>query len=168
MSPGNGTLTWTTFVEDLTTLETAEAKLMVEDAFVAEIERGVGFMTEAGIDDELAQVLHGEIDPSRDPRYAAVVRSVVVPGGFAKGVEAGIEIARRATELGGQPTTFLLATTGMYGGVAWVTGADSLAELERAEQAVNADPGFVQYIDEVAPGAFQPGVTTQAIYTRIA
>src|SRR5687767_2980274 len=64
-SPGNGTLVWSTFVEDLTALETANAKLMVDDLFVAEVDRGAQYTTDDGVNDELAQVVSGAIDQSR-------------------------------------------------------------------------------------------------------
>jgi hypothetical protein len=167
-SPASGTLVWSSFVEDLTALETANAKLMVDDTFVAESERGAAFASPDGLDDEVAQLIHGEIDPSRNPKYVAAVRSELAPGGFAKGIEAGVEIAQRATQVSGVPTAFLVATTGKYGGVRWITAAESLEELEQAEQSLNADAGFIQYLDGVAPGVFLPGITTQAIYSRIA
>lgn len=167
-SPRNGTLVWSTFVEDLTALETANAKLMVEDSFIAEVDRGAQFTSAEGVDDLVAQLVYGEVDPSRNPKYAAVVQTTMAPGGLVKGIEAGIEIAKRATELAGIPTAFLVASTGMYGGVAWLSAADTLEELEHGEQAVNANPEFIRYIDEVAPGVYVPGMATQAIYSRIA
>jgi hypothetical protein len=167
-SPASGTLVWSTFVEDLTALETANAKLMVDDSFIAESERGAQFASENGLDDEVAQLIHGEIDPSRSPKYAAAVRSEMAPGAFAKGVEVGVEIAQRATQISGVSTAFLLATTGTYGGVRWITAAETLEELEQAEQAVNGDAGFVQYVDSAVPGVYLPGITTQSIYERIA
>ena len=168
MSPGLGTLSWTTTVEHLSDLDDANAKLMVDDMFVDEVDRGSVFGDGAGADDEVAQLLHGAVDPSAAPQCAMVVRSEVLPGAFARGIEAGIEIASRATALGGLPTLFLVSTTGKYGGVAWITLADSIAELESGEQQANSDAAFIGYVDEVAPGCYQPGITTQTIFTRIA
>jgi len=102
-SPGIGVLAWSTFVEHLSDLEDADAKLMVDDIFVSEVDRGASFVTTEGADDELAQVLHGDVDPTARPQVASVVRSELVPGGFVKGIEAGIEIATRSTALGGLP-----------------------------------------------------------------
>lgn len=167
-SPGTGTVIWSAPVEDLITLEGANDKLMVDDGFVAELDRGAQFMSTDGVDDHLAQLLVGRIDTSKPANYVAIVQSELVPGGFAKGIEAGMEIAKRATELGGLETLFLIASTGTYGGVSWATRAESLDELQRAEQAVNGDEGFTQYIDSVAPGVYLPGVTTQRIIRRLA
>jgi hypothetical protein len=165
MSPGNGTLVWSTFVEDLQSLEDANAKLAVDDILVSEIDRGAQF-ADGNIDDEIAQVVFGEVDPTQNPRYVASVRSELAPGGFGKGVAAGIEIAQRATTIGGVPTAFLVSSTGKYGGVAWISATNTLAELQASEQKVNSDLDFIAYVDSVGD-AFIPGITTQTIYTRI-
>lgn len=165
LSPGNGSLVWATFVEDLQSLEDANAKLAVDDILVSEIDRGAQF-ADGNVDDEIAQLVSGDVDPSQRPQYVAVVRSELAPGGFGKGVAAGIEIAQRATAISGVATSFLVSSTGRYGGVSWVSGTTTLAELQASEQKVNSDLSFIAYVDEVG-SAFVPGITTQTIYTRI-
>ena len=164
-SPGNGTLAWTTFIEDMTAIETATEKLAVDDLVASELERGKAYAPN-GADDEVAQVLSGDVDPAQQPKYALVIRSELAPGGFAKGIEAGIEMAARATAIGDITTSFLLSTTGKYGGVAWISSADTIAALEASAQKVNADTDLLGLIDESGP-SFVPGVTTQTIYSRI-
>jgi hypothetical protein len=164
-SPGNGTLAWSTFIEDLTVLETATDKLAVDDLAASELERGKAY-TPNGADDEVAQLLSGDVDPSQQPKYALVIRSELAPGGFAKGIEAGVEMATRATAVGDVTTSFLLSTTGKYGGVAWISSADTIAALEASAQKVNADAELLALIDRSGP-AFVPGITTQTIYARI-
>jgi hypothetical protein len=168
LSPGVGTLSWSAVVENLTQLEDAEAKLMVDDGYLDLLDQGAKFSSGDAANDAVGQIISGDLDPSRNPTHAAVVAATLAPGGFAKGIEAGIEIADRATKLGGLPTAFMIASTGNYGGVAWLTTASSLEELERGEQAVNANPDFIGYIDEVASTVYQAQGTTQTIFRRIA
>src|SRR5438045_2818950 len=78
LSPGNGTLVWSTFVEDLQSLEDANAKLAVDDILVSEIDRGAQF-ADGNIDDEVAQIVVGDVDPSQKPQYVASVRSELAP-----------------------------------------------------------------------------------------
>jgi hypothetical protein len=167
LSPRLGTIAWSTFVEELTELEDADAKLAVDDIFVAEVDRGAQYLTADGVDDEIAQLVFGEIDPSAQPKYVTVVRSELTPGSFGRGIEVGVQIAQRATEIGGEPTSFLVSSTGKYGGVTWVSATESLKELQQSEERVNTDPAFLQLVDAVSPGAFLPGITTQEIYTRV-
>lgn len=166
LSPAQGTLVWSSMVPDLQSLEDADAKLMVDDTFVSLLDQGTQLL-ENGVDDAVAQLVSGDVDPELNPQYVAVVRSELTTGGFAKGIEAGIEIAQRATTISGLPTSFFVSSTGKYGGVSWVSPAQSLGQLEAADARINADAGFLAYLDQVAPAAFVPGITTQAIYRRI-
>ena len=94
------------------------------------------------------------------------VAAVVAPGGAMKGLEIGIEIATRAEKITGTPTSFSVGATGAYGQVAWHTGFESITELQRAQNAIGLDPGFMQYLDENIKGVYQPGAT-QTIYRRL-
>ena len=163
-----GTVAWTCTVDDLTQIEAASDKLTVDDAFAAAIERGAEFQTD-GPHDSLIQILHGEPDPTRHVEYVTIVHSVCAIGGFQKGVELGIQIAQKSTELGGQQTSFGMHTTGPNGGVAWITTAPSLAELQEAEAKVNGDPAFIQLVDGGAPGAYtgDAWATHQRMYRKI-
>jgi hypothetical protein len=167
LSPGVGTLSWSTVVENLTQLEDAEAKLMVDDGYLDLLDQGAQFSSADAVDDIVGQIVSGELDPSRQPTHAAVVEAELMPGGFAKGIEVGIEIADRATKLSGLQTVFMIASTGTYGGVAWLTTASSLDELERGELATNGDPEFIHYIDEVASKVYQAQGTMQTLFRRI-
>jgi hypothetical protein len=165
MSPAVGTLSFGCAVESATDIEDAEAKLNVEPMYLDAIERGAAMLA-SGADDELAQFLYNP-DQTPNPTHVAVVRTVIANGSFQRGVEVGIEIAQRATQLGTCPTSFLLATTGTYAGCGWISSAHSLKELEESEQAVNANPDFVSFLDSEASSCYLPGITTQSIWRRV-
>ena len=165
-SPAVGTLSWATTVESLAELEDANAKLTVDDVFVDNANRGAQ-VTTGQLDDQIAQFLHGGFDPSRPANYATVVRSQLANGSFERGMAVGIEVAERSTAIGGLPTSFLIGSTGLYGSVAWITGAESLRDLENAEKAVNADTGFIRFIDEQVSPCYLPGVTAQTMWQRV-
>ena len=165
MSPGVGTLSFGCAVETLSDLEDAESKLNVDPMYLDAVERGAT-MIQGAAEDEVAQFLYNP-DQTANPTHVAVVRSALANGAFARGVATGIEIAQRATQLGSIPTSFLLSTTGTYAGCGWISSAHSLKELEESEQAVNANPDFIAYLDSEAAACFLQGVTTQAIWKRI-
>ena len=164
-SAGIGTLSFGAAVESLGDLEDAQAKTMADSMFV-DLSRQGAEITTGGLDDQVAQFIVGGTDDGSNPNYVAVVQSQLANGSFGSGVAAGIEIAQRATELSGMTTSFLLSSTGQYGGVAWITGAPSLRELEQGEAATNANPDFVTLVDRVA-GNFVEGITTQSIWRRV-
>jgi hypothetical protein len=167
LSPGIGMLSWSAFVEELDELEATEAKLLVDDGYVAELDRGAAFSDGQGANDSLLQLIHGEVDPERRFDYVSVTASQLAPGHFAKGVEVGIEICQRVEQITSTPTAFCMASTGPYGGVAWIAGQESLKALQDGEQAINADPGFLELVDGTASQAFQVAATTATIYRRI-
>jgi hypothetical protein len=168
-SPGLGELVWATFVTDLAILETAEAKLLVDDGYVALVDQGAAFSTAEGADDSISQLLYGEVDPNRQLQYVAVIETTVASGKAGRGMELGVEIAQRAEKVTGIPTAFLADTTGNYGGVRWITGYDTVEQLQTAGEAISADVGFGQFVDKEVAGVYLagPSVTTQRIARRI-
>ena len=166
LSPGIATLSFGAAVETLSDLEDAQAKTQVDATFLDLAKQGASITT-GGLDDQVAQfIVGGTPSDGPAPSYVAVVQSQLANGHFGTGVAAGVEIAQRATELSGIQTSFLLSTTGTYGGVVWLSAAASLRELEEGEAKTNADPDFVATVDRLA-GNFLEGVTTQSIWRRI-
>ena len=165
LSPGVGQLAFGCAVETLSDVEDAAAKLLADPMYQDAIGRGTAMLT-GSVDDETAQYLVGDGELPFNPTHIAVVRSALANGRFADGVTAGIEIAEKAKELSGLPTAFLLSSTGTYGGVGWITSASSLADLEKAEQSINANPEFVTLVDGHST-CYLPAATTQAIWRRI-
>jgi hypothetical protein len=167
-SPGTGTLAWTSIVENLATLEATDAKLMADAQYLDLVNEGAGFVSGDAIDDGIVQLLATEVDPTgTPPAYVNVVRAVLAAGAMASGIELGIEISQRAKKITGCPCSFGVAGTGVYGGIVWITGCDSVEQLESSQQAIAADAEFTKLIDKKASDLYLPGVTTQTIYRRI-
>ena len=137
-SPEVGTLSWSTFVPDLPTLEAATDKLLVDDAYVSMVDAGAKFAL-GGADDTLLQIVSGEPDPSRQIQYVTTVQTVCASGNLTKGIELGIEIAQQAEKVVGTPVLFATGVTGNYGAVAWLSGYADVQEMERAQQALAGD-----------------------------
>lgn len=91
---------------------------------------------------------------------------MATPGRLGSAITAGIEIADVATRVSGQDTLFVVASTGPYGQMAWLTGAPDIATVEAGEAALMADPDWIELLDRVGTD-YQPNAA-QAIYRRIA
>jgi hypothetical protein len=166
-SPGVGTLVWTSRVEDLAVLEASDAKLMVDAGYLSLAEEGAKFASGEGVNDRLVRLLLADPDAANtDPQYATVVQAVLAPGGSERGIELGADIAQRAKRITGRPTSFGVATTGVYGSVEWITVYDSIAQLQSAEQAIGADIEFARHIDKEASKVYLTG-TTQTVFRRL-
>lgn len=167
-SPALGTLVWTAQVEELEELEATDAKLMADSSYLSLVEEGARFSSGEAINDALVQIVYANAELAiARPEYAAVVRSQMVPGALARGMEVAVAIAQKAEAISGTPTAFGVDATGAYGGAMWVSTYESIRALQQAEQAVNGDASFIAFIDSDAAACFNPAVTTQTIFRRI-
>jgi len=168
-SPEVGSLVWSTFVPDMATLEAANDKLLVDEAYVSMLDSGAKFAL-GGADDTLAQIVHGEVDPNRQVEYVTAVLTVCASGNVVKGMELGVEIAQRAEKTLGAPVLFTTGSTGSYGSVGWFTGYDSVATMERALNALNEDAKFAEFIDKSVKGVYvdDPVISQQSIWRHLA
>jgi len=166
--PEVGTLVWSVFVPDLATLERNTDRLQADDGLLDLTDRGAQF-TVGGLDDTLAQIIHGEPDPTRQIQYVAVVQAVCANRNLARGMAVGVEIAQMAEKITGSPTLFASGATGPYGGVAWFTGFESIQALQTQQEALAADAGWIELLDREAGTAYQenPDLTTSRVYRRL-
>lgn len=166
-SPGSGTLAWTMFAEHLDSLEATNDKLLVDNAYLDLVEQAAKWDSGDPIEDGLLQFVLAAEPSGEPPAYSSVVRATLAPGSFTTGVAIGVEIAKRAEQASGVSVDFAIATTGAYGGVAWMAGYESIAQMEQASQKLNSDPGFAAYLDKEAKTAYLAGASTQTVYRRI-
>lgn len=163
-----GTVAWSAFVPDLVALEAAGDKLLADNAYVAMADEGTAMLTD-GPDDTLLQVVAGEPDPDRGVEYVTTVDAVCANGRLNRGLELGVEIAQRVEQITGAPTMFLTGSTGPYGSVVWGTAFRDAPEMQRAEQALMADTGWLRFIDKETADVYaaEPTMTTQSIWRHV-
>lgn len=169
-SPGLATVTWVAAVEDLSALEASEAKLNADTGFQLLVEEGARFLSAQGIDDGLAQFLTPTPAPDANgpqPEYASVVRAELLPGGMARGIDLGMRIAARASQVMGSQVAFLLSSTGVYGQIMWVTEFDDVQALQKGNEAVAMDGELISLIDNEGKDVYKPDAT-QIAYRRMA
>jgi hypothetical protein len=167
-SPNAGEVTWTAWFDDLTALETLSDKLQAEPSFVSLANDGAKF-TDGTLDDSIYQPIHGQPDPSRDVQYVGTVLGVLAAGNYEKGIGVGIEIAKMAEKVTGQPTTFASALTGLYGAVGFMTGYENIGAFEAAQNALAGDAKWIKFVDSTQ-GCFveDAAITQQTLHRRIA
>jgi hypothetical protein len=167
LSPGLGTIAWSTFVTDLVALDTANAKLATDPGFLSATADSGDLIVDGTFDDTVLRLVHTAGEPPSEVHFAGIVTSAMAAGSLARGVEVGVEIARRGHELSGVATSFLVASTGPYGGCAWISATSTFDELEKGEQAVNTNADFLAFLDSDAAGLYRPEVSQQTMWRRI-
>lgn len=167
LSPGFGTITWTSMWADLSALEKGFAEVIGNAKYLALVAEGAQFVN-GPIDDTLYETVYEGIDADGDARYATTVSAVCAPGHFARGMMGGIEIAQKAEKATGVSTGFLAGQTGAYGSVIWLAGYKNIAEFEKAQHDLAADTSFIEFIDS-ATDAYQadPSVTQSTLHMRL-
>ena len=167
LSPGFGTVTWTSMWADLTALEKGFADLAGHAKYLELAAAGAEFVN-GSIDDTLYETVYEGTGGGNDARYAGTVSAVCAPGNYARGMMGGVEIAQRAEKATGVSTGFLAAQTGPYGRVIWLAGYKTMAEYEAAQHSLAADTSFIEYLDATTD-AYQPdpSVTQSTLYMRL-
>lgn len=155
-SPQVNQLIWAANVDTLTRLEDAENKLLGDEAYTDQVDRLSAYLTPMGLTDSLSTYVQGNIDPAGRISHVSTVQSTIQPGFLQQGLEIGIQIAERVTKLSGVECALLSDTTGVYGGVRWITAHDSMQSLQNTEDKLNNSQDFIKFIDENAAGLFSP------------
>lgn len=169
MSPAMGTLAWTSVVPDLGVIEDTETKFAADAGYTALVDEAAGLLAGSEpADQQLSQLVHADEDAGRiDVHYALTVRGMLVPGEARRGIELGVELAQRAKQITGRPTSFAVGVTGDYGAVMWVSLAETIQQVQAANEALDANEDFAKTLDKEAAKVYLPGAT-QTISRKIA
>jgi hypothetical protein len=167
-SPGVGTLTWATTLEDLEVLEATDAKLMADDGYHSLVEQGAKHLSADALNDGLIRLIVADADASAsESQFVSVNQAVLAPGHSVRGIEVGVEIAQRAKKAVGRPVSFGASATGEYGAVAWIGYYGSVQQLQKAQEALAADADFAKYLDKEAGQVYLPTRSSVTWYRRV-
>lgn len=167
-SPNADTLVFTAFLPDMTALEAAMDKLMVDDGYNEMVEQAMQYIIPGTLTDSLATIVHpAEFPTERQPvSYARSLTSTAVVSRIADAVQLGTEIAARAEEVTGAPALFAVEETGAFVGVTWVYAYADAASAERFNLQVVSDPQMQELIGRTA-NLFIPGASTRTLYRKL-
>ncbi len=165
-SPGLGTIVWASWFESLADLERVSDKLATDGPYLQMLSTSAELF-EGSIDDALMEPIAGTPDTTRSLQYVSAVTAVPAAGNLVNAVAQGIEIAEQTEAATGLPTLFMRSMTGPYGGVSWLTGFESIDELESSEKALMSNDQWTDLVDS-ASACFQddPAGTRQMIFRR--
>lgn len=167
-SPTANSIAFTAFLPDLTGLEAAFDKLMVDDEYNNLVEKMQGFAIPGSLNDRLVSIVH-PVDFPADGRtltYARVIRSSATVSRIGDAVELGAKVAARAEELTGAATLFGVDETGSFIGVTWVYGFADAAEAEQFDTQLASDPELGDLLRRT-PDLFVTGASTRTMYRKV-
>jgi hypothetical protein len=169
MSPAMGTLAWTSVVSDLAVIGDTETKLAGDPGYLALVDEATGLLSAGEPPMQmLMQLVHGDRDAAKiDAHYAVTVRATLAPGSMRAGAEFGVELAQKVKQITGRPTSFAVGVTGDFGAVMWVSLAETLEQVQAANEALNTDEDFSKALDKDAAKVYLPGAE-QTITRKVA
>lgn len=146
LSPGYGTVVWSSFWEDLASREASFEALATDTNYLSLAAEGAPYLV-GGIDDTLYNVAYEGAHPGGDNRFVSIVQSACANGSVVRGMTTGVEIAKRAEAISGHSTAFVANATGQWGGVGWIAGYQSIAEYEAAQVKLGSDASWLEFLD---------------------
>lgn len=162
LSPGVGTVSWTSRWDDLSAVKKGFAGLSTNAKYLELAAQGIDFAN-GPLNDLLYETVYEGNAPSNDVAYVGTVAGVCAPGNFARGMMGGVKIARAVEKATGVSTEFLAGRTGPYGSVIWIAGYKDMAEYEAAQHALAADMGLVALIDATTPAYLPDPAIAQSL-----
>ncbi len=165
LSPEWGTVSWTSWWEDLATLESTFTKLVADKTYNEAAASGREFVV-GGLDDSLVQSITDLPEAPGAARYVGSIQAVAAQGNYVRAFGAGVQIAEKAGAITGAPTMFVQRLTGPYGAVGWFSAFDDLAHFESANTKLGADPEFAQFLD-TTQGCFVEGSGHSVLWMKI-
>lgn len=160
-SPEVGGIVYSTWFEHLDDLHAAFGALAASDDYNAKITENAHLWAGSPTD-LLTQMIHGAAAEGGPPAFATSVRATAANGSIGAAMAAGVEIAEAANRITGLNTIFGRTLTGAYGGVGWITGAESMAAIEESQMAMAASEEWLALVDRVGP-SFAPDATSEIV-----
>ncbi len=150
-----GTLTFAYQTESYAASVEQTDVLTGSDEYLEKIESGAGLFL-GNPEDRVANIIHLAGEVSGPPAAAGFVSARLEVDHMTRALAWSVELADYLTNATGVPTAVMSSNIPDYGAITWLSFGESLAQLEEAESKTNADPSFLQRMEE-AKGFFVPG-----------
>jgi hypothetical protein len=149
---------FTTMLDHLDELETTFDKLGADSGYGDFVEKGAAMFLGTA-EDAVLQIVHG-VPATEAPAYTTVTIAEARPDALVDGIELGVAIAQKATEITGIATSFGHAVTGPYAGCVWFTGVPDLSTLETSQAALMGNADWLALLGR-AGDCYQAGARTE-------
>lgn len=100
-------------------------------------------------------------------RFYGILAATASAGKVGEAVEFGVRAQQLVSQLSGLESAFAMEVYGAYGSVVWLTGADSMAELDALQQLQMSSAEY-QALGVEAGSLFIEGSGANSLIQRIA
>ena len=135
-----GTIMWSVRLDSQAQLFEATEKMM-GDATYVDLSMSLGELFEGPTTDQLVRIVSGT--PTESPaKYISTTQAVMANGHYAEAIAFGAEMQAFVGDALGHPTVFGAATYGGFADVLWLTGTDTMAEIDAAADWLATDADY--------------------------
>lgn len=149
------TFSWTTTVESHAEMGRAKTKLLADPGYLEMVAAGAELF-EGPIEDFLVEILATAGDGGHRGNYASMVTAQCAAGKIGDAMAFGVDILNLVSGITGRDGVFSRSMYGPWATVGWITLAGSLDEIDAANAAMSADPGYLAKVD-ASVDLFVPG-----------
>ncbi len=159
-----GTMMWSCRLDSQSQLFEATEKLAADATYV-DMVLGLSDLFEGPSVDQMMHVVSA--NPGETPaKYIQFNTAKMAAGKYAQAIEFGVKLQQYAAESLDRPTFFVSAAYGGFGDVGWLTGSNTLAELDAGAEWQQTDAGFHEMVTSAAD-LFVEGSGEQLLIERI-
>ena len=134
-----GSVMWSARADSLADLQEVTDKLMADAGYLEKLQSMDGlFMTPA--DDRFARFLTPPMEATS--KYYGVTGAAMANGKFADALAFGVETAEYIGTSMKCPSAFVKAAYGGFGDVTWITGFDTMAQVDAFDDWQMTDSGY--------------------------
>lgn len=160
-----GTISWSVLVESQAAMAELGDRLLADEKYL-ELVAGASELF-VGLPQDRMSGLIASVGTETSGEYVNAISAQCAAGHIADAMTWGVDMMNHVASVTGLSVSFWRSLYGPWATVAWVSLAESAAQVDAAQEALAADPTYVERLD--AGGAlFQPGSATSRLSRRIA
>lgn len=134
-----GSVMWSARADSLDDFQGTTDKLMADSGYLEKLESMNGlFMAPA--EDRFARFITPAVEATS--KYYGITRAAMANGKFADAMAFGVEAAEYIGTSMKRPSAFVKAAYGGFGDVTWITGFDTMAEVDAFDDWQMTDAGY--------------------------
>jgi hypothetical protein len=130
---------WSSRADSLADLQGVTEKLMADAGYLEKVQSMTGLFM-APSEDRFSRFVTAPVEATS--KYYGITRAAMADGNFADAMALGVEAAEHIGTSMKCPSAFLKASYGGFGDVTWVTGFDTMAQVDAFDDWQTTDAGY--------------------------
>jgi len=162
-----GTVVFSARVDSLAAMGAVEEKLLADPGYLQRVAVANGRFYTAPVTDQITEFVGMAGSGGGARQFATIITAQAAPGKIAESMAWAVDMMNEVSKLTHQDVVLVRGLYGPWATLGWITGADSLADIDAAGAALSADPGYVDKLDQ-GGHLFVTGSASSRLIRRLA